>query len=94
MAPLTMFQKACTAVATAGGAGAAVFGYAVKRHVEDAEFRVWLRETSPMAAKQVDEFMADYMPQTVRVQHNMHPHVRASVHRAPAHYYNTPLIWL
>ena len=58
MAPLTMFQKACTAVATAGGAGGAVFGYAVKRQVEDAEFRVWLRETSPMAAKQVDEFMA------------------------------------
>jgi hypothetical protein len=74
MAPLTMFQKACTAVATAGGAGGAVFGYAVKRQVEDAEFRVWLRETSPMAAKQVDEFMAEYMPQTVtaiRVEEDM-----------------------
>ena len=74
MAPLTMFQKACTAVATAGSAGGAVFGYAVKRQAEDAEFRVWLRETSPMAAKQVDEFMAEYMPQTVtaiRVEEDM-----------------------
>ena len=74
MAPLTMFQKACTAVATAGGAGGSVFGYAVKRQAEDADFRVWLRETSPMAAKQVDEFMAEYMPQTVtaiRVEEDM-----------------------
>ena len=74
MAPLTMFQKACTAVATAGGAGGAVFAYAVKRVTEDAEFRAWLREASPMASEQVNEFMAEYMPQTVtaiRVEEDM-----------------------
>ena len=74
MAPLTMFQKACTAIATAGGAGGAVFAYAVKRVTEDAEFRAWLREASPMASEQVNEFMAEYMPQTVtaiRVEEDM-----------------------
>jgi len=74
MAPLTMFQKACTAVATAGGAGGAVFAYAVKRVTEEAEFRAWLREASPMASEQVNEFMAEYMPQTVtaiRVEEDM-----------------------
>ena len=51
-----------------------MFAYAVKRVTEDAEFRAWLREASPMASEQVNEFMAEYMPQTVtaiRVEEDM-----------------------
>ena len=82
---LTVFQKACVAAASVGGVGAAVFGYAVQRHVDDADFRVWLKQTSPLAATQVDEFMADYMPQTVRraCGHATPPRVRAARVHAP-----------
>ena len=66
MTGLTVFQKAFVAAGTAGSAGGAAFAYAVRRHVDDAEYRVWLRKASPMVADQVDQFLVDYMPQTVR----------------------------
>ena len=59
MTGLTVFQKACVAAGTAGSAGGAAFAYAVRRHVDDAEYRVWLRKASPMVADQVDQFLVD-----------------------------------
>lgn len=66
MASLTVFQKGCAAAATVGSACASAFGYATHRHIEDAAFREWLRQTSPMAADQVDQFLIENMPQTVK----------------------------